>query len=559
LWLDATGWRRATLVGYTQIVDPVPISLDDENNIYLFLVQEDQNGFLPQIVALDRTTKTLWAEELETEDDQRPRNPKLLWDGENLVLFWRQGESLYTAKINTEGNITGEPQLISGNNPVERYDAASGPDGQISVWYSGDFREPGLYAAEANDGFAHSILVDPQGINADLHYDENGNLHAIWVHQTRDRSEINIYYAVYPQGKFENGLEQLIETLRIPATAGIEGPVLGLDTERGYLFWSVERRTGLEQGTVEASYLDFPLDNPTAISTHKAFAVPYSYHLNYSEIGNTGLLAGERVLPNEQVERTTTTISSIFPNNGNSQELAIALEARLPYLRNQEKQQVGVTFLEDGVNKSYQLLSFTIGNSRAPALTQDENNHLYLTWTEAGEEGFEVFLASTAPDIIESLSTITPVEFSQISAEMLFGMLSGIFFVYYPLIWMIVPTVVILATSRLQRRNGSVFKIGTVISLALAIAAYWYSKIIWLPGILTYVPFSAWLPMMPDSWGPSLQIFVPAFISLISLYLAWRFTYKRENDSPFFLMLIFMAFDSLATMSIYGVIIYSAI
>jgi hypothetical protein len=142
---------------------------------------------------------------------------------------------------------------------------------------------------------------------------------------------------------------------------------------------------------------------------------------------------------------------------------------------------------------------------------------------------------------------------------MLFGMLSGIFFVYYPLIWMIVPTVVILATSRLQRRNGSVFKIGTVISLALAIAAYWYSKIIWLPGILTYVPFSAWLPMMPDSWGPSLQIFVPAFISLISLYLAWRFTYKRENDSPFFLMLIFMAFDSLATMSIYGVIIYSAI
>ena len=38
LWLKAPGWSRAQLVGNTRVGDPVPITYDDQGQLYIFLI-----------------------------------------------------------------------------------------------------------------------------------------------------------------------------------------------------------------------------------------------------------------------------------------------------------------------------------------------------------------------------------------------------------------------------------------------------------------------------------------------------------------------------------------
>jgi hypothetical protein len=98
-----------------------------------------------------------------------------------------------------------------------------------------------------------------------------------------------------------------------------------------------------------------------------------------------------------------------------------------------------------------------------------------------------------------------------------------------------------------------------LIALALALAAYWVSKWISLPGMREYVPFSAWLPFIPAWLNAPLMWGVPAVIAALGLWAAWYTIFRRgEGRSPIFFLLIYAAVDGMLTMAIYGVVILSA-
>jgi len=80
-----------------------------------------------------------------------------------------------------------------------------------------------------------------------------------------------------------------------------------------------------------------------------------------------------------------------------------------------------------------------------------------------------------------------------------------------------------------------------------------------LPGMMAYVPFSAWLPTIPGTVGMLLRWGVPALTLALSLWTAWYYTFRQGNPSTLYYILIYIGVDALITAAIYGVLFYGAI
>jgi hypothetical protein len=215
--------------------------------------------------------------------------------------------------------------------------------------------------------------------------------------------------------------------------------------------------------------------------------------------------------------------------------------------------------MQNGLPTSYQLLSFTQQSSTDPTVVSDEEGRLYTTWLESGDVArFDVYFASTSPDIQRTFKPVTADDVTQLSAATIFGLLTGILLApIAAMIWLVVPIITIPLTSIFRRGEQTLRSPGTILSLVIAIIVFQIIKIASLPAITDYVPFSAWLPL-PDLLKVPLQISVPILIMIGALLISWNFTYRRNSNSPLFFMLLYIAIDALLTMAIYGVLFYGA-
>jgi hypothetical protein len=346
---------------------------------------------------------------------------------------------------------------------------------------------------------------------------------------------------------------------RFRVTDVVQGPRLGLDRERVYLFWTTLVQTGMSAGMVNSSYVHFPRGQPSLASPTHTLTVPSSHRLDYREDTDGSLEAGDRVLLDPE-GWGTPRVSQIGGNPAQAEELVIAFRVEIEYLMRKQAAQVGTAFLRDGDPVAYQLLSFTPGNSTAPAIASDADGRLYVTWLERGElSGFIVYFASTAPSIRTALSSLTAQDAGLLVAETLFGLFAGVLFVPFALIWIIAPLLLLGLASLFRREDESLLSARKLIALALALAAYWAGKVVLLPGMRDYVPFSAWLPFIPPWLNVPLQWGVPIAIGALGLWAAWHIVYRRGTGrSPAFFMLIYAAIDGPLTMAVYGVLVLSA-
>lgn len=557
VWLDADGWRRAVVVGTTELSDNVPFTLDEQGNTYFLLVDlvEEQHRF--RLVGVDRSARVFVDQPLDVELSGRPRDPGFFYGAHGLEAFWVIDRDLYQMSIDADYGV--QVRSISNGRRVDNYAASVDPQGQLSVWYSGGRTSTGVYALHSEASSSQAVLVDADGRAPRLQYDKDGDLHAIWVRSSPDNTRKSIYYAEYPRGEYQEGIQENVYTISSSITSRVEGPKLSLDAENVYVLWVVVEQSGHEAGTSKARYIQFPKGDHPAGLQELELAVPNSHELDYSEPRQEAMAAGERVYIDEYGTRVTSNVTEVFASSGEADEVAVALRIRLPHLRNQTKIQVGVAYLAQEAVSSFQLITFSTGNSISPSLIADDDNQLYLTWVEAGEDNFRVFFSSTAADIKSGLRGITASELLDISAEVTFGVVSGMLLIYYPMMWMLAPGLVMILTSKLRRPDETFQSLGTLVSFLLSVGAYWFFKTFFLPDVLTYTPFSAWLPMIPDSWFLPLRVIFPAAITLLAGYVSWRATYGYNRNSPFFMLLIYMAIDGLLTMAVYGVVIYGGI
>lgn len=563
LWLKAPGWGRAQLVGHTLVSDPVPVALDDAGGIYFFLVSEKNGLAYPRVVALDRQVEQVWDRTYEIELVQADQ-PRILWNGGGLDLFWISSQDLYYAYVDPTGSLTGQPTLLSGGTRVDSYAVARDAGGLTTVWYAGPRQHPGLYAlppqdlrSSIEDDLAEeATLADAQGIRPNLQYDHGGTLHATWAHYPPGYGDNRFFYAAYPDGVHRPGQETIVLQPRLGTAVSLAGPRLGLDRREVYLFWSEISHAGMEAGKVETLYVHFPHSQPSLASSAQPLFVPPAHNLTYLPFSESGLEAGDRVALDS---RGTSDISDVAANPIQEHELVITFRARIDYLRRKTQGQISTVFLQDGAPVAYQLLSFTPADSTDPAIVSDQMGRLYATWLEGKtSSGFEVYFASTAPDIRGALGTLTWRDVGQLSAETLFGLLGGALLIPLVLIWMTAPIVITGLTSVIRRRDAPLAHPATLISLVPALAAYWASKLITLPGMWDYVPFSAWLPFIPSWLNFPLRWAMPLLFTGLGLVVAWNYTYRRSNPSTLFFILISVAVDGVLTVAVYGVLFYGA-
>ncbi len=558
IWLKAPDWSRAQIIGTSRINDPAPIVIDDAGTVYIVMIRSDAELSRPRIVALDPQAEILWDRTLEVIMD-RPDKPRLLWNGQSLYLFWLDTNSLYSAELDQTGNLLAQPHLLSSEQNVESYSIAANTAGNVSVWYAGSRRVPGLYALTLGEEADEPSLVDLLGIRPSIQYDDENRLHATWGQHPPGFGDNKILYASYADGDFTFGREITLARPVIAPTSLLQGPFFGMDKTTSTVIWSVEVRTGMEAGRTDTSFVSFPNGEPSVASAPASLFVPASVLEDYDTATNDSLIAGRRVALVPGGFAGTTSASDFVANREVADELVFAYTSTLPHMWRKVASQVSLLYFQDGLPTYHQLLSFTRSASSAPTVVSDRAGYLYVTWVETAEEGFSVFLAGTSPGFDQTLSPITMNDVGLLAGETIFGLLSGI--VVAPIavvLWMIVPLFILLVTGFARRGDDSFSNPGTIISLLLTLIFYLGIKAGTTPEFGVYVPFSAWLPIAEWLRTP-LQYLVPVFITLFSLWATWRFAYRRGTNSLMYLTMILIALDGTLTMSIYGILFLGAL
>jgi hypothetical protein len=557
VWLNAPGWNRAGLVANTPVVDPVSMALDESGNVYMFIYARDEDGYYPRLIVLNRQAEVVWERTYEMALE-RPDQSRILWDGQRLQLFWLSPQGLYNAQVETgTGELLSSPVLLSDDVETVSYAVAQDADGTIAVWYAGSQESPGLYALPSGNLIGQAVEVDARGILPDLRYDETGTLHATWTSYPVDQNHPQFFYATYQDGLYIPGQESVVLEPRV-GTTRVYGPWLGLDRQNVYLLWTIIPRLGPSAGMGGTYYMHFPRGQPALASPSSQLSIPYTYRLTYETSPEQGLEAGPRVILGSPYFGNTY-LSELAVNRTLAPEQVVAFHTTLEYLRRKEQGQVVTIFFQGGAPVGYQQISFTPASSDFPFILSDQAGQLYITWLVSGaESGYDVYFSSTAPDIRRALSSITWGDVGQLSAETIFGLLGGVVLIPLALAWIIVPLIVLGMTSVLRRKVERFTSPGVVVSLVLAIGAYWLSKLTLMPTIRDYVPFSAWLPFMPPALNLPLQVVVPLLITGLALAIAWRSTYAQDRPSPFFFLIIYATVDAALTMAVYGVTFYGA-
>jgi hypothetical protein len=554
LWLEAPGWSRARLVGETQTEFAVPPAQDAEGNVYLLLVSADEAGAQNlKLVKLSAQAEPLWEQEYALNAEQGIESPRAVWVDDGLQLLWIESDVLYSLRVNADGSQAGEAEALSNGHLASSYDAAVNDDGELLILYSGLRAHPGLYIYQAGE----SLLVDEQGYAPQLEFDAEGGLHAAWLQGRNGTIQRHVAYAYAADGVFQPDLQQIVYTISLPVTSTLSGFAMGLDTTHTYVFWSELTRTGLGAGGVDAKYVAFPYEPQGSLSERPLF-FPNGYHLVYTPSGS-GLLAGDRAQFADQETGMTSGLTELSPNGGSADELVIAFKSRLPYLRNKTAQQVGLVFMQGGQQVGGQLLSFNSITSERPALQSDESGYLYTSFLGGSVPPFRVYYAGTSPAIVGALNELDNQDYGQLAGETAFGLLSGLLLVPFILAWGLLPTLFIFFTGSFRKEGEWITARGTGITLVIALLLYWISKVAVMPGMVDYIPFSAWIPDIPVAVGLMLRVGVPLVTTLLALFVAYRMTYARERLQPLFFVLIFIILDGFASIAVYGVIFYSAI
>ena len=565
IWLKTPDWSRAAFLGNTVVNDPPPMAQDADGNLYFVLFSNlpEEDQMMPTVVARDGNGAPLWTKSLEAYSLHRPDEPQLIWDGDHLQLFWLEDDSLYMLTLDQDANPVGEPLRLSAEITVGSFSVSVDANARHTLWFAGPRDDPGVYALTSLDGNGEILPIDPEGSRIQLRYDQENTLHALWLQYPLGYGRTQILYGVYPAVSNPTSISPTsLYELVVGPSNGLEGPVLGIDNDTAYIFWTVIVRSGLEAGAVQTSYMHFPLEAVAQISAPDSIVVPADYNLEFEAAPNASLQTGGRaILANTQGFRTNE-LEEFVPNTQQSGELALIFRSSTQHLWRKMKDQINVVYFDKGQTTSYQPLSFTTTLSTSPNLYNDAAGYLYATWLEKiDSQSYATYFASTSPQIEATLSKSSGREVGRVVAQTAFGMLVGVLLAPIAAgVLAIAPLVVIFLLGPLRKLGSNrVQDFFSLVTIALAILSVWAGKFAVFPGMLDYVPFSAWIPEIPVLLGNIMRYAVPLFGSALAIFVAWFYTYRQSNKSTLYFSLIYVGVDSVFTAAIYAVLIYGAI
>ncbi len=529
----------------------------EEGDLYLVWTLLRGEEALLHFARLDREGHPITDRDLSSGLSLPRQNRILVGSDSSLHLFTlaRQEadahQGLFHLTLSPEGAPLSEPELLSLPGwEVKSYDLAGDPDDTLHIFWSGEDEDgPHLFYLRLERGIASgSEPLVPGGVEPAARIDRDGHLHFIWIEEG-EREEEAIYAATFPGGVVTS--TRGVKLLDIQKGIGVirSSPVLGLDSRYGYLIWTVEQRAGLAAGTVEGWYAFFPLEKPQSTTPlpfdlpaverpiYTEYESPYSYHY---------LMPLSARLPSVS---DLIDMPATIGTQGEELPVVFRLNVNYGYRR---KFQIAMAVFKEGRLVGYQLAGKSGYHSSRPTLLADDEGNLHLAWIDStGGDSTHLYYASTSPLVKAHLDRLTGEDLLSGAAKMTLGSILGLLLVVLmplwlapALIWGFVCTAVIRFDDLGTRRG----KIG----LALALLIYLATKLLMLPSFFSYVPFSAWFPLLPSSLSPLLMVGTPLFVSGGAAAIAIWFLWRVESRELLAALLAFALPDALLTLMVYS-------
>jgi hypothetical protein len=256
-------------------------------------------------------------------------------------------------------------------------------------------------------------------------------------------------------------------------------------------------------------------------------------------------LAGDWV----DVTAVSNFIMNPSPMVGYGDELALAV-ATSQRFRGDTNLEISTMIFSKGEFIGYSVGSKTGYLSDNPTIAVDAAGNIHLAWRE-GAGGTQVYYATSSPT---GMAALDPIAWADILNALLLGSvesLASIAFVPFIGLGWILPGMVVLIVWTVYKDRQHLGSPSSWLLTAIAIFLYYGTKIIFLPTITTYIPFSAWIGI-PDGIARFVQIGVAAMIFLLSL-LAAIFVRRRYSEASLAFYTAFTLTDAFLTLAIYGV------
>ena len=553
LFTSVDGWSRGRLVAETTLREPAQLILDEAGNSYIVYTSGPENSRSIHLLALDANGNESWRREL-AGGLRQPGNVRLLRSETILYLLWLSEGQIFQTTVNTSGEQVAAIEPISFPQELTSF-AAAVLASELQLWASADFSSPGLFSRRGN---GEPMLLDENGFAPLLQLDESGALHAIWQQQPASRKRA-VMYALVPVDDSQPLVAAPITEIDF-SRARLRGPWFAVAGGYGYLGWTIDFVEDLAAGQSNGSYYAFTLSGQDGVAGE--LAIPYGRAREY-DLGTAGLSAGPRVALPERLSRRATPLEAapLTPAQGQGAEGVMALRVAVEYLKSRQASQVALFYWAEGEPAGYQLLTFTSSSSLQPALAQNSDGTVALTWLEGTAGGTsQVYFASTAPEIIATYAGLTVQDIGYFLAETLAGMVQSVIFAPFAFaFWSVLPFVFLLVTGIWRKQDPSWRDPAFYLPLVLAILLFWGGKFLMLrEAWQAYVPFSAWVPVIPDNLHAILRLAVPLTIGGVALFCGWYLTRKRFRPPLYVIFVIYAVVDTVLTMSIYGGYLYNA-
>lgn len=517
----------------------VPTERGEEGKSFrYFQINEEARIVLDQDLDLDLGVFTRSLKMASSEDHNH-----IIWASrENTTDGWQ----LWHAILNSKAEIISNPKWISqGTNRVSQYEIAEdGVGGVLILW-----EDSNASSISFTHLSAQGVVLDPPsllipfGERPSLIADSQGGYHLVWMVGE------NLLYSSLERDFSYPILGEQVARLQVSRGNRLEGPVVGTSGSHVNIFWSILRLVGLEAGTAITESVDFPAGQTNLAKRGLVTAYSASDDLFRTYEGSLSL--SQIVPPPREDYLSTSYIYDPRTSLGydGAQVVAVAADQSI---RLDQYIQILIGVYEDGEYQGYTVGTRTTEISGDPLIFLDKNKNLHLIWQE-GSSGNRVFYATTAPEARANLDRISMGDMPNLILAGGLEAVTGILLFPFAFPWMIVGLAIMIVL-RLVRNDENVSQPLSIFLLIIAFLSFQGSKLLFLPDILVYVPFSAWLDIA-DGVGMFLRFAVPIIIFILAILVAEyrrrRITSPTSSLSYFFTIILL---DTLLTLSVYGVI-----
>ena len=559
-------WSRGLRIGQTSDeVGGATLAADQQNHIHMiWRVPSGVRERDLHYVHLDEQGRKVAERNLET-GLHWPGLSRILVDGKGRVHVFtlaRQEvgapQTLYHLLLTSEGRLSTPPTMLSSSSEyvLYPYDLVADPEGRIHIFWSQRGVEGSnlYYSTLVTDSerlsMASPRLLVPGGSHPASGIGRDGKIHLIWLEQGEEAGKGGVYYVA-----LSDPIPESVSGLRILEWTESEqddlwGPVLGLDQEYAYIIWTGGHSYGkISSGSSIGWYVSVPLSDPQPAPAQR-ISLPVEDEPSY--LPHRAPYGYRYVAPLPQEGSPTSGFLSMpYALTEQGEENPVVFSLKVEHGR-AGKIQIALVVFADGQISGYQLVGKTGHLSRRPRLIADSGGNLHLTWVEfTGSIPTDVYYASTSPSVKAQLDRLTSEDLRLGLFNAAFGMSSAWLFTPLAIPWLIPPLICMAIASRLVGEGGVQERRGKI-ALALTLILYMSTKVLLAPSLLTYVPFSDWMPFIPPLLSTLLRIGVPSSITALSIIILIYLIRYREIRSLLGASFAFIIPDLLLTLSIYG-------